>query len=76
MIDDQKGKHQPKLDELISLSEAAILSGLSPSYLRLLVSNGDIWGKKLGRNWLTTQQTVKDFLAQERRRGPKPKKSH
>ena len=64
---------QPGLDELISLKEAAEFSGLSTSYLRLLVSRGGIWGMKLGRNWVTTAQVVEGYLATERRRGPKPK---
>ena len=33
---------KPSLDDLISLREAAQLSGLSASHLRLLVSRGDI----------------------------------
>jgi hypothetical protein len=65
---------QPSLDELISLRQAARLSGLSASHLRLLVSRGDIWGVKLGRNWVTTAQAVKEYPARDRRPGPKPKK--
>jgi hypothetical protein len=64
---------QPVLDELISLHEAAEVSGLSPNHLRLLVSSGEIWGKKIGRNWVTTALAVKDYLARDRRPGPKPK---
>jgi excisionase family DNA binding protein len=65
---------KPSLDELISLREAAELSGLSASHLRLLVRRGDIWGIKLGHNWLTTREAVENYLAQDRRPGPKPKK--
>lgn len=65
---------QPKLDDLIPLSKAAELSGLSPSHLRLLVSSGEMWGKKLGRNWFTTSQAVREYVARDRRPGPKPKK--
>lgn len=54
---------QPSVDELISLREAAGLSGLSASHLRLLVSRGDIWGMKVGRNWVTTAQAVEKYLA-------------
>ncbi len=64
---------QPKLDELISLSEAADLCGLSISHLRLLVNKREIWGKKLGRNWFTTEQAVNDYLSRGIKRGPKPK---
>ena len=71
--DDDSGLEQPSLGELITLREAAELSGLSPSHLRLLVSRGDIWGAKLGRNWVTTAQAVREYLGQDRRPGPKPK---
>ena len=65
---------QPSLDDLITLPEAAELCGLSHSHLRLLVRNGQIWGKRIGRNWVTTEQAVNEYLAQDRRPGPKPKK--
>lgn len=63
---------QPNLEDLISLTEAAQLTGISASHLRLLVRNGEIWGKKVGRNWLTTEQAVQEYLAQSRKPGPKP----
>jgi excisionase family DNA binding protein len=67
-------RDQPSLGELISLREAAKLSGLSASHLRLLVSRGDIWGQKIGRNWVTTAEAVEKYVAQDHRPGPKPKK--
>ena len=70
----KSGSVQPRLEELITLSEAAEQSGLSPNHLRFLVSSGEIWGKKLGRNWFTTAQAVREYLARDRRPGPKPKK--
>jgi len=69
---DHRNSTQPSLDELISLREAAELSGLSTSHLRLLVSRGGMWGIKLGQNWFTTDQAVKEYVAQDRRPGPKP----
>jgi len=65
------GDDQPGLDELITLSKAAELSGLSPSHLRLLVSKKEIWGKKLGRNWFTTEQAVREYLTRGVKPGPK-----
>ncbi len=65
--------YQPPIDELISLKDAADLSGLSPSHLRLLVGHGNLWGKKIGRNWVTTMQKVHEYLAHNHRPGPKPK---
>jgi len=68
----EKSVSQPGLDELISLSQAAELSGLSPRHLRHLAIQGEIWSRKLGRNWFTTAQAVLDYLAQEHKPGPKP----
>lgn len=67
------GETQPRLDELISLRQAAELSGLSPNHLRLLVSRGDIWGKKIDHYWVTTAQAVREYIARDRRPGPKSK---
>ena len=64
----------PSLDELISLREAAELSGMSAGHLRLLVRRGEIWGMKLGWSWVTTAQAVEEYLARDRRPGPKPKR--
>jgi hypothetical protein len=66
---------QPALDELISLSMAAEISGLSHSHLRLLVRRGDIWGKRMGRDWFTSEKAVKEYLSGHPKPGPKPKKS-
>ena len=65
---------QPGIEELITLSEAVKISGLSPSHLRLLVSKGTIWGKKLGRHWFTTAQAVNEYLNLDHKPGPKPRK--
>lgn len=65
--------NQPNLNALIPLQEAAKLSGLSPSHLRLLVGKGEIWGIKPGRNWYTTEEAVREYLARDVRPGPKPK---
>jgi len=65
---------QQNIDDLISLREASDISGLSTSQLRLLVSKGKIWGKKIGRNWVTTISAVHDYMERDRRPGPKHKK--
>ena len=61
----------PDLQDLISLSQAATIGGLSPNHLRLLVRTGEVWGIKVGRNWLTTETAVKHYLASDRKPGPK-----
>lgn len=68
------GEDQPGLNELLPLSTAAERCGLSTSHLRLLVRRGEVWGVKLGRNWVTTEQAVRVYLAHNRRPGPKPGK--
>ena len=74
MPDSNEGStSQPGLDELITLKQAAELSGISYSHLRLLARKGTIWAKKLGHNWFTTAQAVNEYLARDRRPGPKPK---
>lgn len=67
----QGNDNQPKLDELLSLHEAAKISGLTQGHLSLLIRKGELWGKKIGRNWVTTAQAVTEYLARDRRRGPK-----
>ena len=65
---------QPSLHQLIPLNKAAELSGLSPSHIRTLIRDGEIWGDKLGgRNWYTTEQAVREYLARGIKPGPKPK---
>jgi hypothetical protein len=68
------GEHQPKLDELLTLNDAAKISGLSHSHLRLLVRQGELWGKKVGNFWFTTEKAVREYLARDVRPGPKPRK--
>ena len=63
--------YQPPIDELISLKDAAEVSGLSHDHLRRLAGQGEIWAKKIGRNWLTTEQAIKVYLARNRRPGPR-----
>ena len=71
----EESGYRPYWDELISLQEAAKLSGLSQNHLRRLVSEGEIWGRKLGRDWFTTSRVINEYLARDRRPGPKPKEA-
>ncbi len=70
---DEGSDDQPRLDELIPLSQAATLSGLSQGHLSLLIRQKELWGVKIGRNWVTTEKAVRAYLARNRRPGPKPK---
>ena len=54
---------------LISVTEASEISGLTTSYIRRLLRQGRIEGVKIGRNWLTTEGAIRDYLSKERRPG-------
>jgi excisionase family DNA binding protein len=69
-----RNDQQPNLKDLITFAEAALLSGFTDRHLRKLASENQLWAVKLGRNWFTTAQAIKEYLAKGRRPGPKPKK--
>ena len=71
MTDEGKAGYQPSLDDLISLSEAAEISGLSHDHLRRLAGQGELWAKKIGRYWVTTEKADREYLSRNRRPGPK-----
>lgn len=72
MIGSKAGVNIPSPDELIPLSLAAEFSELSHSHLRLLLRDGEIEGRKMGRDWFTTLRAVRAYEARIRRPGPKP----
>jgi len=60
---------------LIPLRKAAKISGLTQEHLTYLIRNGKLWGDKMGSSiWFTTEEALQDYLSQDRRPGPKPKK--
>jgi hypothetical protein len=69
--DREEGEYRPRWNELITLAEASKLSGLSTGHLRLLAGQGEIWARRLGHNWFTTEQAIREYLARDRRPGPK-----
>ena len=50
---------------LVSLAEAAEISGLSQGHLRLLAKQEKIWAVKIGRNWVTTREAVQEHFEQQ-----------
>ena len=58
-------------EQLISVSEASRISNLTPSYIRRLLRRQEIAGIKFGRDWFTTEEAIRRYVAQERRPGPK-----
>ena len=55
-------------ESLYSVQEAAVKMGLSEQYLRALLANGEVKGRKLGRDWVILS------LDYHRKRRPKIKK--
>jgi excisionase family DNA binding protein len=56
---------------LLSTSEAVQLSGLSREHIQRLLRAGRIEGRKPGHDWLVYEDSLKSFLAQPRKPGPK-----
>jgi hypothetical protein len=45
-------------DSLIPVRDAAEISGYHPDYVSALIRSGKVEGKKIGRNWFTTEQAA------------------
>jgi hypothetical protein len=65
-------------EKLISLKEAAALSGLSHSHLQLLARTGRLRARRLGTDWFTTPEAVAEYLnnPELRSRNPYKNKGH
>ncbi len=61
-------------EELIPLSEAAAISGLSVKHLGLLARQGKLRARKIGRNWVTTREAVAEYLRDSFKRSKDPYK--
>jgi hypothetical protein len=60
---------------LVSLREASTKYGLSAAYLRRLCIRGIVSATKFGNSWAIDTASLERYLASERKRGPKPKRS-
>ena len=66
--------YQPTVDKLISLRQAAEISGYTTNHLRLLISKGGIWAKKIDSFWVTTEKSIQDYMDNKSNFG-RPKKN-
>lgn len=73
--DDPDRQEQPGIKDLISLNGAAKQFGLSQGHLALLIRRGELWGIKIGRNWVTTEKAVREYLARGLHPGARPTKT-
>jgi hypothetical protein len=60
------------LEAVISLAEAARLSGLAAHTLTLQAERGKLHARKVGHSWITTRYWLDDYLARHSRRRPDP----
>lgn len=49
------------IGELISVSQAAALSGFSRGYIHDIIKSGRLKAKKIGNNWVTTLAAIEDY---------------
>jgi len=66
---------QDPFKDLINLEKASEISGLSSDHLRRLMEHGSIKGKKIGRDWITTNYYVEEYINNKNKPGRKPKKT-
>jgi hypothetical protein len=50
------------LDEVITLAEAAAVSGKAPHTLTLQAARGKLRAKKVGHTWITTRHWLEQYL--------------
>lgn len=62
-------------EQLISLSEAAAIAKLHPDHLRKLAQKGYLRAKKIGRNWVTSEAAVAEYLGDSMKRSRDPYKN-
>lgn len=64
----------PNLNELISLRQASEITGLTTNHLRLMISQGKLWAKKIDTFWVTTEEALSNYLRNRAKPGRKPQK--
>ena len=60
------------LEDLITVSEAAKRSGINGSFIRRLLANGRLRGRKIGNSWAIEPTSLEEYLKTDRKPGRKP----
>jgi len=66
-------KMSSMMERWLSVSQAAKQWEKSAVYIRKMVRNGRIKGQKVGNTWVVDEDSIKEFMASERKVGRKPK---
>jgi len=61
-------------EELISISEAAVIADMTRQHVGRLVRQGKLPARKVGKVWVTTRAAVEDYLRDEHKRSKDPLK--
>ncbi|MFH1291892.1 MAG: Fic family protein [bacterium] len=69
-IEPKTKKKQTDLTEYISLMEANKICDYSQEYLSLLARKGKIHAIKRNRNWLTTKESIEDYISNKLKQTP------
>ena len=59
------------LRKVISLNQASKISGYHQDYLSSLIRKKEIEGEKLGGNWFTTEEEIKNYIFKQKIRHKK-----
>jgi hypothetical protein len=56
------------LNKVISLHQASKMSGYHQDYLSFLIRKNEIEGRKMGGNWFTTEEEIKNYIFKQQTR--------
>jgi excisionase family DNA binding protein len=59
-------------DDWLTTEEAAKMSGYHIEYVRRLARSGIVTARKWGHEWMVDRQSFQEYLASEKKPGPKP----
>lgn len=59
------------LDDWLSTTEAAQISGYHIEYIRRLVRRGQISARKWGKDWMLDKASFYEYLKKDKKPGPK-----
>ena len=54
------------LKKVIPLNQASRISGYHSDYLSALIRKGEMQGEKIGGNWFTTEEEIKNYIFKQK----------
>ena len=59
------------LKKVVSLGQASKITGYHSDYLSALIRKGEVKGEKVGGNWFTTEEEIKNYIFKQKIRHKK-----